>query len=210
MLTKTAAEAPILSGLRYGLIGAAEELTNEQITHQINTNLIGSIQLVRAVLPHLRAQGCGRIIQLSTVGGQAAFPGGSLYHATKWGMEGFAEAVMQEVAPFNIGVTIVEPGGARTNFRHHSLKLGPRMEAYDISPAAGARRIAEDKTAVSMGDPAKMAKIMIDSVDQHPAPKRIALGSDSYLAIHKALTGRLEALEAQKELAFSTDFSKEQ
>lgn len=200
----------VVSNAGYGLIGAAEELTDEQIVHQINTNLVGSIQLVRAALPHLRAQGGGRIIQLSTVGGQAAFPGGSLYHATKWGIEGFAEAVMQEVAPFNIGVTIVEPGGARTNFRHHSLKLGPRMEAYDISPAAGARRIAEDKTAVSMGDPAKMAKIMIDSVDQHPAPKRIALGSDSYQAIHRALTGRLAELEAQRELAFSTDFPKGQ
>ncbi|WP_201003021.1 SDR family oxidoreductase [Paenibacillus glycanilyticus] len=199
----------VVSNAGYGLIGAAEELTDEQITHQINTNLVGSIQLVRASLPHLRAQGGGRIIQLSTVGGQAAFAGGSLYHATKWGIEGFIEAVRQEVAPFHIGVTIVEPGGARTNFRHHSIKLASRMEAYDISPAAQARKIVEDKTAVSIGDPAKMAAIMIDSVDQHPAPKRIALGSDCYQVIHQALTGRLQELEAQKELAYSTDFPKE-
>ncbi|CAI6060404.1 SDR family oxidoreductase [Cohnella sp. JJ-181] len=196
----------VVSNAGYGLFGAAEELTNEQIAHQIDTNLIGSIQLVRASLPHLRAQGGGHILQLSTVGGQAAFPGGSLYHATKWGIEGFAEAVMQEVAPFNIGVTIVEPGGARTNFRYGSSKLAPRLEAYDVSPASHVRRILEEGTAVSIGDPAKMVKIMIDSVAQHPAPKRIALGSDSFQAIHQALTGRLAALEAQRALAFSTDF----
>ncbi|KAI7255442.1 hypothetical protein KC345_g11132 [Hortaea werneckii] len=199
----------VVSNAGYGLFGAAEELTIEQITHQLNTNLSGSIHVIRASLPHLRALGGGRIIQLSTVGGQSAFPGGSLYHATKWGIEGFTEAVMKEVAPFNIGVTIVEPGGARTNFRHHGSKIGPKLDAYDISPASGARRILEDSKAVSLGDPAKMVKIMIGSVDQHPAPKRIVLGSDSYQAIHQALSGRLQDLEAQKEQAFSTDFPED-
>ncbi len=75
----------IVNNAGYGLFGAAEELTDEQMVHQINTNLIGSIQVVRAALPHLRAQGGGRILQLSTVGGQTAFPGGCLYHASKWG-----------------------------------------------------------------------------------------------------------------------------
>lgn len=199
----------VVSNAGYGLIGAAEELTNEQITHQINTNLVGSIQLVRASLPHLRAQGGGRIIQLSSVGGQAAYPGGSLYHATKWGIEGFIEALMQEVAPFNIGLTLVEPGGARTNFKDHSAQLAPGMEAYEGTPAAKARSNFGDSTIVPMGDPAKMVKIMIDSADQHPAPKRIALGSDAYTVIHQALTSRLAELEAQKELAFSTNYPKD-
>lgn len=199
----------VVSNAGYGLIGAAEELTDEQIKHQIDTNLVGSIQLIRASLPHLRAQGGGRIIQLSTVGGQAAFPGGSLYHASKWGIEGFCEAVMQEVAPFNIGLTIVEPGGARTNFRHHGLQVAPKMDVYETSPASRARRVFEDKTNVAIGDPAKMAKLMIDSADQHPAPRRLVLGSDSYQAIRQALLGRLEELEKQRELAFSTDFPKD-
>lgn len=199
----------VVSNAGYGLIGAAEELTVEQITHQINTNLVGSIHVVRASLPHLRAQGGGRMIQLSTVGGQSAYPGGSVYHATKWGIEGYIESLMQEVAPFNIGLTIVEPGGARTNFKDHSAVLGPKIAAYDISPAIHARRKFEDRTVLPIGDPLKMAKIMIASVDQHPAPKRIALGSDSYHVIHQALTERLHELEEQKELAFSTDFPKE-
>src|SRR5262249_44057929 len=93
----------VVSNAGYGLMGAAEEMTDDQVRHQIDTNLVGSIQLIRAALPHLRAQGGGRILQLSSMGGQVAFPGGSLYHATKWGIEGFLDAVAQEVAVFGIG-----------------------------------------------------------------------------------------------------------
>jgi NAD(P)-dependent dehydrogenase (short-subunit alcohol dehydrogenase family) len=196
----------VVSNAGYGLFGAAEEMTDEQITHQIDTNLVGSIQTVCAALPHLRSQGGGRIIQLSTMGGQAVFPGGSLYHASKWGIEGFIDAVAQEVAVFNIGCTLVEPGGARTNFRYQSARLSSKLDAYDASPARMAHRMIEEGTNMPIGDAAKMAAIMIDSVDQHPAPKRLALGSDAYNVMHKQLSDRLAALEAQKELAFSTDF----
>lgn len=196
----------VVSNAGYGLFGAAEEMTDEQVTHQINTNLIGSIQLVRAVLPHFRHQNGGRVIQLSSVGGQAAFPGGSLYHAGKWGIEGFIDAVAQEVAVFNIGCTLVEPGGARTDFRYRSSQLSQKIDAYDLSPASMARRIIEDGISVPIGDPAKMVAIMIASADQHPAPARIALGSDAYGVMHKQLSARLTALEDQKELALSTDF----
>jgi NAD(P)-dependent dehydrogenase (short-subunit alcohol dehydrogenase family) len=196
----------IVSNAGYGLIGAAEELTDEQVIHQIDTNLVGSIQLIRSALPHLRAQGGGRIIQLSSMGGQASFPGGSLYHAGKWGIEGFIESVAQEVAVFNIGCTIVEPGGARTDFRYRSARLGPKIDAYDASPASYGRRLIEEGNSLSPGDPAKMAEIMIASADQTPAPKRIALGKDAYAVMHKQLSERLAALEEQKDLAFSTDF----
>jgi len=198
----------IVNNAGYGLFGAAEELTDEQIIHQINTNLIGSIQVVRAALGHLRRQGGGRIIQVSTYGGQAAFAGGCLYHASKWGIEGFIDAMAQEVTPFNIGVTIVEPGGARTNFRFGGSKLGPQMDVYKDTPAGRTRAMLQDTSRLPIGDPARMVKIMIDSVDQNPAPRRIALGSDSYTIIHKALTERLAVLEAQKDLAFSTDLPK--
>ncbi len=107
----------VVNNAGYGLFGAAEELSDEQVQHQIDTNMTGSIQVVRAALPHLRAQGGGRIVQLSTYGGQATHPGASLYHASKWGIEGFMESLAKEVAGFGIGVTIVEPGGARTGFR---------------------------------------------------------------------------------------------
>jgi NAD(P)-dependent dehydrogenase (short-subunit alcohol dehydrogenase family) len=195
----------VVSNAGYGLMGAAEELTDEQVTHQIDTNLTGSIRLIRAALPHLRAQGGGRILQLSSVGGQAAFPGGSLYHATKWGIEGFADAVAAEVAPFGIGMTIVEPGGARTNFRYGSSVLADRIDAYDTTPAAGIRRILTERTTQGIGDPARMASAMIASVGQDPAPRRLVLGSDAYTTIETALTGRLADVRAQRESAATTD-----
>ena len=197
----------VVNNAGYGLFGAAEELTDDQVVHQIWTNLLGSIQVVRSALPHLRRQQQGRIVQISTFGGQAALPGASLYHASKWGIEGFAEALMPELAPFNIGVTIIEPGGARTRFRHGSAQLGPVMPAYNDTPASVIRRIFEDGNNVPPGDPAKMAAIIIDSVDVTPAPKRIVLGSDSYAILVNALTQRLADIETQKDLAASTDFA---
>ncbi|WP_432824939.1 SDR family oxidoreductase [Dactylosporangium sp. CA-092794] len=195
----------VVSNAGYGLMGAAEELTDDQVVHQIATNLTGSIRLIRAALPHLRRQGGGRILQLSSVGGQAAWPGGSLYHATKWGVEGFADALAGEVAPFGIGVTIVEPGSARTNFRYGGSVLAERIEAYDGTPAAGIRRILTERTTEGIGDPALMATAMIASVDRDPAPRRLVLGSDAYQAIEQALTARLEDLHTQREPARATD-----
>ncbi|GID30541.1 SDR family oxidoreductase [Paractinoplanes brasiliensis] len=195
----------VVSNAGYGLMGAAEELSDEQIVHQIATNLTGSIRFIRATLPHLRRQGGGRILQLSSVGGQAAWPGGSLYHATKWGIEGFADALAGEVAPFGIGVTIVEPGGARTNFRYGGSVLAERIEAYDATPAAHIRRILTERTTQGIGDPARMAAAMIDSADREPAPRRLVLGSDAYQGIETALAARLADIRAQRESAAATD-----
>ncbi|MBV6753771.1 SDR family oxidoreductase [Pseudomonas chlororaphis] len=197
----------VVSNAGYGLFGAAEEVTDDQVAHQLKTNLAGSIHLVKAVLPFLRTQGAGRILQLSSMGGQAALPGGSMYNATKWGIEGFIDAVSQEVGVFGIGCTLVEPGGARTNFRYGSSRLAPKIDAYAVSPASYARRMLEEGTSLPIGDPAKMVRLMIDSVNQHPAPKRLALGSDAYTLMHKQLSERLAELEAQKDLAFSTDYA---
>jgi len=195
----------VVSNAGHGLLGAAEEATDEQMLHVIATHLLGSMQVIRAALPHLRAQGGGRILQLSSVGGQAAFPGGSMYRAGKWGIEDFVDAVAQEVAVFGIGCTLVEPSGARTNFRYGSAKLTPRIPAYDASPATGARRMLEARTAVPVGDPVAMAKRMIECAEQHPAPRRLALGGDAYTATRAQLGARIAELESQKELAYSTD-----
>jgi len=199
----------VVSNAGYGLFGAGEEYTDDQIRHIIDTNLVGSIQLIRAALPHLRAQGGGRIIQLSSYGGQVAFPGSSMYHATKWGIEGFTEAVAAEVAPFNIGVTIVEPGGARTEFRYGSAQIAPPIAAYDGTPAHAFRSMLDPTQTLAPGDPAKMAAAIIDSAEVEPAPLRLLLGSDAYQRTHQVLAGRLAALEAQESLAATTDVTGE-
>lgn len=195
----------IVSNAGYGLFGAAEELSDEQVNHQLSTNLIGPIMLIRAALPHLRAQGGGRIIGLSTFGGQAVLPGGSLYHASKWGLEGFLDSLSIELAPFKIGVTIIEPGSARTNFRFGGAQLGKPLAAYQDTPAGMVHVMIKDTSRQPLGDPAKMAEIILGSVDHEPAPKRIVLGSDSWGILFKSLTDRLAAVAAQKDLAASTD-----
>jgi NAD(P)-dependent dehydrogenase (short-subunit alcohol dehydrogenase family) len=196
----------IVSNAGYGLFGAAEELTDHQIDHIVATNLVGSIQLIRAVLPHLRDQGGGRIIQISSYGGQVAFPGNSLYHATKWGIEGFVESVAQEVASFGIGMTIVEPGGARTEFRYGSAQVAERMPIYDQTPAHGFLRMLDPKNGLAPGDPARMAARIIESCEVEPAPLRLMLGSQALESTLTTLRKRIARFEAQTRLAASTDF----
>lgn len=194
----------VVNNAGYALFGAAEEVTDAQIQTQIETNLVGSIQVIRAALPHLRAQGGGRILQVSSEGGQIAYPNFSLYHASKWGIEGFVEAVAQEVASFNIAFTLVEPGPTLTNFAG-GLVSPPPLAVYEDTPAGEMRRSLASGAFTATGDARKMAQIMIDSAEQHPAPRRLTLGSSAYTSVREALTGRLTALEAQKSLAFASD-----
>jgi len=199
----------IISNAGYGLFGAAEEFSDEQVEHIIATNLVGPIQLIRAALPYLRAQGGGRVIQISSYGGQVAFAGNSMYHATKWGIEGFVESVAQEVAPFGIGITIVEPGGARTEFRYGSAQIAQLMPVYDRTPAHSFLKMLDPKNGLAPGDPARMAVRIIESVDVEPAPLRMVLGSQALESTLATLRKRIEGFEAQRDLAASTDFPPE-
>jgi len=195
----------IVSNAGYGLFGAAEELSNAEIDHIIATNLTGSIQLIKSALPHMRKQGGGRIIQLSSYGGQVAFPGNSMYHATKWGIEGFCEAVAQEVRQWGIGITLVEPGGARTEFRYGSARIANLMPEYEASHAF--LNMLDASKGLAPGDPVRMAVRIIESVDKEPAPLRMVLGSQALQSTISTLKARVADYETQTELAASTDFS---
>ena len=194
----------VVSNAAYGLFGAGEEVSDAQLRLQIDTNLMGSIHVIRAVLPHLRAQGGGRILQVSSEGGQIAYPSFSAYHATKWGIEGYIESVAQEVAPFGIEFTIAEPGPAQTGFRAAVVRA-PAMAEYEDTPAGAIRRAVVSGSFKLVGDARKMARAMIAAVDQTPAPRRLVMGSASHAAIRAALVRRLEELDAQKAVALSTD-----
>ena len=129
-----------------------------------------------------------------------------VYAATKWGIEGFFEGTIPEIAPFGIEVTLVEPGASRTNFASSSADAGQILDVYDRTPVGDFRRlVASAGLAMFPGDPRKVASAIITSADQSPAPTRLTLGSDAYALVHEALTKRLANLEAQKELAHSTD-----
>lgn len=197
-----------ISNAGYGLFGAVEEATGEQVERQIHTNLTGPIHLARVLLPHLRAQGEGRIIQISSIGGQCTSPGTAVYNATKWGVEGFFESLASEVKGFGIGVTIVEPGAVRTNFTGRGKELTAPLAAYRGTPAAGVRRMVEGGFVRLPGDLAKMAVAIIDAATAPVAPLRLTLGSDAYQLIRKELVARLADVEGQKDSAASTDKTK--
>lgn len=194
----------IVNNAGYALFCAVEEANDEQIEHQIATNITGSIQIIRAALPHLRAQGGGRILQLSSAGGQTTYPNFSYYHTTKWAIEGFCETIAQEIAPFNIEVTIVEPGAHKTGFAA-GMVTAPIMEEYDKTPAGDVRRAVFDGGFPIKGDVHKTVQAMIDVTGITPAPRRLAMGADAYRDMRAALVSRLEALDAQKELALSSE-----
>lgn len=195
----------LVSNAGYGLFGAAEELSDEQVNHILATNLTGSIMLIRSVLPYMRKQRGGRIIQISSYGGQVAYPANSMYHATKFGVEGFCESLAQEVAQFGMGVTIVEPGGARTEFRYGSAKVANLMPEYES--CHGFLNMLDPSKGLAVGDPARMAARIIESVDKTPVPLRMVLGSQALSATITRLKERVADYETQTELAASTDFT---
>ena len=190
----------VVSNAGFGVFGAAEDLTDGQVEAMIATNLTASIQLARAVIPYLRAQGGGRLLQLSSMGGHIAFPAFSMYHATKWGIEGFFESLATEVEPFGIRTTLVEPGMIRSTFYEAATRV-PVSLPYRGTPADRAPIPLEQMP----GDQAKVVAAMIDVALAPDPPRRLLLGSDAYRLVRDGLSARLAGVEAQKDRAASTD-----
>lgn len=189
----------------YGLFGTIEEVSEAEARAQIETNLFGALWVTQAVLPHMRAQKSGRIIQVSSIGGVNAFPTVGLYHASKWGLEGFSQSLAAEVAEFGIKVTIVEPGGFATEWGGPSAQRATPMPAYDGARAA----IAQFRTASVPGDPDATGPAILKVVDAETPPLRIFFGSTGLLMTRAEYARRIEtwekwndvALEAQGDLA---------
>ncbi|GAA2606070.1 SDR family oxidoreductase [Streptomyces axinellae] len=197
----------VVNNAGYAVVGAAEEMTAGQIRDQIEVLLVAPMMITRAFLRPMREQGGGRIIQISSVGGQVGIPTHSSYHAGKWGLEGFTESVSREVSDFGIHLTLVEPGATRTGFAS-ALNYTTETAAYRDNAVGRARRYLESADESDFtGDPAKLAAAVY-ATTRHPSPPlRLPLGSDTYGAVHAALTERLTALEAQKDLAGSVSFT---
>ena len=192
----------IVNNAGYGVFASVEEASDEQIRRVIDTNLLGSVHVIRAALPHLRAQGHGRILQVSTAGGQTTYPNFAYYHASKWGIEGFCETVAQEIAPFGIGLTIVEPGATPTGFGS-GLDTAKIMPEYDATPAGDTRRAIASGDFSLPNDAAKIVAAMVGLVDSGRVPLRLPLGSDTYEDIRASLVARLAEHDAQREVAYS-------
>lgn len=187
----------------FAVVGAAEEMSVAQIRGQLDVMLIAPLLITHALLTPMREQGGGRIIQISSMGGQVAIPTHSSYHAAKWGLEGFTESVNREVSGFDVHLTLVEPGGTRTGFKNN-LTFTPESDVYRGTPVEQVRRQLQDADANALtGDPDKIAALVYLTTRQTEPPLRLTLGADSYAAVHAALTDRLAALEDQRAVAES-------
>lgn len=189
----------IVNNAGYGQFGMAEELSEQELRQQVETNVFGAIWLTQAALPILRAQGSGHIIQVSSIGGVSAFPNLSAYHASKWALEGFSQALAQEVADFGINVTIVEPGSFATDWGGASARHAERLDAYEALRDRRARQRAAATS--SSGDPSASAAALLTIVDSESPPLRVFFGASAFATVRPDYEARLANWEVWDEVA---------
>jgi NAD(P)-dependent dehydrogenase (short-subunit alcohol dehydrogenase family) len=189
----------VVNNAGYGHFGFIEELSEEEARAQLETNLFGALWVTQAALPVLREQGSGHIIQVSSIGGISAFPLVGIYHASKWALEGFSQALAQEVADFGIRVTLVEPGGFSTDWAGDSASHSTQLPAYDDLREKTWQWRAQRNA--KPGDPAASAAAILEIVDAEKPPLRVFFGR-APLEIAKAdYAGRLETWEKWNHIA---------
>src|SRR4051812_17520275 len=166
----------------YAVVGAIEETSDQELRAQLDTNFFGAVAVTRAVLPVMRAQRAGAIVNISSMGGQMSFASVGAYSASKFALEGMSEALAQEVAPFGIKVLIVEPGSFRTEFGAEALRSMPVHPAYrDV--LSGTRGALHDMNGAQPGDPAKAARAVVLALESETTPLRLQLGADAIGAV---------------------------
>lgn len=196
----------LVNNAGYGNVSSVEDTSIEEFRAQIETNLFGVIIMTKAVLPYFRERRTGTIIQISSIAGRMGPVGRAPYAAAKFGVEGFSESLAKEVSPLGIRVTIVEPGGFRTDFAGSSTELREGRPEYDATVGATVR-FQRDYNGKQPGDPAKAAAIVLNLASMPEPPLRLLLGSDSYNASEKSAMEKLESDRRFKELSISTDYN---
>ena len=194
----------VVNNAGYGFLGAFEEMTPEEFKAQVDTNFWGVVNVTRAVLPLLRKQGSGHLIQVTSVGGRSGFPGLSGYHAAKFAVEGWSEALAQEIKPLGLKLTIIEPGGFRTDWAGSSM--GYAKEIPEYASVRTMRQLLGERDGVQPGDPRKAAQVMLKLVDLPEPPLRLPLGNDAIAVLRFGYKHAAEELEKWAEITQSTDF----
>jgi NAD(P)-dependent dehydrogenase (short-subunit alcohol dehydrogenase family) len=177
----------VVNNAGYGQFGMVEELSEQQLRAQLETNLFGALWVTQAALPYLREQGSGHIIQVSSIGGISAFPGIGAYHASKWALEGISQALAAEVADMGIYVTLIEPGGFSTDWGGPSAKHAEKLGAYDGLRKAGAER----RSGYQPGDPEATSEALLKIVDADQPPLRVFFGKAPLSIAERDYEGRL-------------------
>src|ERR1700746_2874719 len=195
----------LVNNAGYGNLAAIEDTTIQDFRAQLETNLFGVVNLTKAAIPVMRRQGAGRILQFSSVGGRVGPIGRGAYAAAKWGVEGFSEVLLKEVGPLGIKVTIVEPGGFRTDFAGASTNIAPENPIYAATVGATAR-FQREYNGKQPGDPARAAAALMQIAGLEAPPLRLPLGSDAARAVEEAELARIASDKRWKALSMSTDF----
>ncbi|SDS09799.1 oxidoreductase [Opitutus sp. GAS368] len=198
----------LVNNAGYGLLGAVEEVSDAEARAQLETNVFGALAVTRAVLPHLRRQKSGHILQISSIGGFNGTPGAGIYNASKFALEGFSEAIAKETAPLGIRVTLVEPGPFRTKWAGESLKRAAAViPDYAATPAGAtiARITGYGATGSQPGDPDLAAGAMIKAVDSPNPPLRLVLGALAIGAFRAKLEAARQELAAWEAIGLATD-----
>ncbi len=196
----------LVNNAGYGLAGAIEEATQDEYMPVFETNVFGLISVTKAILPHLRKQRSGHIVNLSSVGGLIGSPGWGFYNASKFAVEGFSEALAAELSPLGIHVTIVEPGPFRTDFLGRSgVEAHQRIADYDQT-AGKTRQYFHEQAGKQAGDPAKAASAIITAVEAANPPKHLLLGKIAYDRMTQRLVQWKQELETWRDLSLGADF----
>ncbi len=183
----------VVNNAGYGQFGAIEEVTEEEARRQIETNLLGPLWVTKAAIPILREQGSGHILQVSSIGGVLAFPILGLYHASKWGLEAFSQSLSEELEEFGVKVTIIEPGGYRTDWAGSSAGRSPELPVYDGVRERRFRRLGPVRS--QPGDPQATGAAVLELVDSEDPPLRVFFGSSGLEMARREYAGRLENWE---------------
>lgn len=195
----------LVNNAGYGNVAPIEDTTLNEFRAQIETNLFGVIIVTKAVLPYLRKQRAGHIFQITSIAGRLGPIGRAPYAAAKWGVEGFSETLAREVGPLGVKVTIVEPGGFRTDFAGSSTDLREGRPEYDETVGATVR-FQRNYNGKQPGDPVKAGAALLRLASLPEPPLRIVLGSDAYNAAEKNDLAKIESDRRWKDLSCSTDF----
>jgi NAD(P)-dependent dehydrogenase (short-subunit alcohol dehydrogenase family) len=196
----------LVNNAGYGYQATAEEGDEAEIRAQFDTNVFGLFAITRAVLPIMRAQGSGNIVNFTSVAGLIGFPGSGYYAASKHAVEGWSDALLAEVGPLGIGVTCVEPGPFRTDWAGRSLRQTPSQIA-DYADTAGARMAGtKDVSGAQAGDPVRAGEAIIAAVGQDVPPRHLVLGAFGYEAVTAKLRERLAAIEVARDTSLGADF----
>ncbi len=196
----------LVNNAGYGYQATAEEGDEAEIRAQFDTNVFGLFAITRAVLPIMRAQGSGNIVNFTSVAGLIGFPGSGYYAASKHAVEGWSDALLAEVGPLGIGVTCVEPGPFRTDWAGRSLRQTPSRIADYADTAKARMEGTKQVSGTQAGDPVRAGEAIIAAVEQANPPRHLVLGKWGYDAITAKLKERLEAIERARDVSLGADF----